>query len=72
MTSAIPATSSALASALARSINFELTLADGVRRSERRAWIVATCAMGMSLICLKAHGCQMADPRIEALHPCRV
>ncbi len=50
MTSAIPAPSSATATTLARSINFELTLVDGVRRSERRAWIVATCAMGMSLL----------------------
>ena len=50
MTSASPAISPATASTLARSVNFELTLADGVRRSERRAWIVATCAMGMSLL----------------------
>ena len=50
MTSALPATSSAITSTLARSVNFEQTLADGVRRSERRAWMVATCAMGMSLL----------------------
>jgi len=50
MTTVPPATSPATASALARSINFEVTLADGVRRSERRAWWVATCAMAMSLL----------------------
>ena len=50
MTSAPPATSPATASTLARSVNFEVTLADGVRRSERRAWRVATCSMGMSLL----------------------
>lgn len=50
MTSAPPAAFNATASTLARSVNFEVTLADGVRRSERRAWIVATCAMGMSLL----------------------
>lgn len=50
MTSAPPPTSNATAGTLARSVNFEVTLADGVRRSERRAWIVATCAMGMSLL----------------------
>lgn len=50
MTSAPPPTSNTTASTLARSVNFEVTLADGVRRSERRAWIVATCAMGMSLL----------------------
>ena len=50
MTPAPPATSPAIASALARSVNYELTLADGACRSERRAWLVATCAMGMSLL----------------------
>jgi type IV secretion system protein VirB8 len=50
MTSSPPETSPAIASALARSVNFELTLADGVRRSERRAWMVASCAMGMALL----------------------
>lgn len=50
MTSAQPATPSVIATTLARSVNFEATLADGVRRSERRAWMVATCAMGMSLL----------------------
>ncbi len=50
MTSAAPATSSATARTLARSVNFEMTLADGVRRSERRAWIVAACATGIALL----------------------
>jgi type IV secretion system protein VirB8 len=38
--------------ALARSINFELTIADLARRSERRAWRVAAAAVAMSLILL--------------------
>ena len=50
MSSAQPATSTATANTLARSVNFEVTLADGVRRSERRAWMVATCATAMSLL----------------------
>ena len=33
-----------------RSANFELTVADLARRSERRAWWVAFCAIGMSLM----------------------
>jgi type IV secretion system protein VirB8 len=36
--------------ALAKSINFELTIADIARRSERRAWIVAFSAIVLSLI----------------------
>lgn len=36
--------------AVARSVNFELTIADLARRSERRAWMVAFGAIGMSLI----------------------
>lgn len=36
--------------AIAKSVNFELTVADIARRSERRAWIVAWCAILMSLI----------------------
>jgi type IV secretion system protein VirB8 len=36
--------------AVAHSVNFEVTIADLARRSERRAWIVAFCSLGMSLI----------------------
>ena len=36
--------------AIGKSVNFELTIADLARRSERRAWMVAFCAIGMSLI----------------------
>lgn len=36
--------------AVAKSVNFELTIADLARRSERRAWWVAFCAIGMALI----------------------
>lgn len=36
--------------AVAKSANFELTIADLARRSERRAWMVAFGAIGMSLI----------------------
>src|SRR6185437_3214897 len=36
--------------AVARSINFEVTVADLARRSERRAWWVATAAIIMALI----------------------
>lgn len=36
--------------AVAKSVNFELTIADLARRSERRAWMVAFGAIGMSLI----------------------
>ncbi|MGY1459222.1 MULTISPECIES: virB8 family protein [unclassified Luteimonas] len=37
-------------SAVSRSVNFELTVADMARRSQRRAWLVAWCAVTMSLI----------------------
>ena len=37
-------------SALSQSINFEVTVVDLARRSERRAWLVAFAAIGMSLI----------------------
>jgi len=37
-------------SALSQSINFEVTVADLARRSERRAWFVAFAAIGMSLM----------------------
>ena len=36
--------------AISNSVNFEVTLADVARRSERRAWTVAICAVLMSLI----------------------
>jgi len=35
---------------VARAVNYELTIADIARRSERRAWRVAFSAIGMSLI----------------------
>lgn len=35
---------------LAKSINFEVTVADLARKSERRAWIVALAAVSMSVI----------------------
>jgi type IV secretion system protein VirB8 len=37
---------------LARSVNFEVTIADLARRSERRAWLVAAAAIVMALILL--------------------
>ena len=37
-------------SALARSVNYEISLADVVRRSERRAWFVAFSAILMALL----------------------
>src|SRR5690554_3925379 len=36
--------------AIDQGVSYELTLADRMRRSERRAWIVASCAVTMSLI----------------------
>jgi len=36
--------------AVARSINFEVSIADLAKRSERRAWIVAMCSVVVSLI----------------------
>ena len=36
--------------AIDQGVSYELTLADRMRRSERRAWIVASCAVAMSLI----------------------
>ncbi|MGN2246194.1 virB8 family protein [Frateuria sp. GZRR35] len=36
--------------AVAKAVNYELSIADVARRSERRAWWVAFCALGMSLI----------------------
>jgi type IV secretion system protein VirB8 len=39
-----------IAASLARSVDFELTIADMARRSERRAWRVAWSAIAMALI----------------------
>lgn len=36
--------------AVAQGVNFEITLAERSRRSERRAWIVAGCAITLSLL----------------------
>ncbi len=36
--------------AVAQGVSYELTIADRARRSERRAWIVASCALLMSLL----------------------
>ena len=38
--------------AIARAVNFELTIADLAKRSERRAWRVAAAALAMSLVLL--------------------
>lgn len=43
-------TSTKIDEAVAKSVNFEITVADLARRSERRAWWVAFSAIGMSLI----------------------
>src|SRR5688500_19743590 len=40
----------AIDGALSRSVNFEITVADIARRSERRAWFVASTATLMSLV----------------------
>lgn len=37
-------------SAVSKAVNFEITLADMARRSERRAWLVASGAIALSLI----------------------
>lgn len=37
---------------VARSVGFEITLADMAKRSEKRAWVVATCATASALILL--------------------
>jgi type IV secretion system protein VirB8 len=36
--------------AVAQGVNFEVTIADHARRSEKRAWIVAFCSVGVSLM----------------------
>lgn len=46
------ASSSKVDEAIAQSVNFELTVADIARRSERRAWWVAGSAVVMSLVLL--------------------
>ena len=43
-------TSTKIDEAVAKSVNFEITVADLAKRSERRAWWVAFSAIGMSLI----------------------
>ncbi|MET0892638.1 MAG: type IV secretion system protein [Pseudoxanthomonas sp.] len=43
-------TSPQIDKAVARSVNFEISLADMARRSERRAWLVASSAMVLSLV----------------------
>lgn len=40
----------AIDGAISRSVNFEITVADMARRSERRAWVVAWAAIVMSLV----------------------
>jgi type IV secretion system protein VirB8 len=45
-----PTTTAAIARSLGRSAQFETTLADAVRRSERRAWMVAGGAVVMALV----------------------
>lgn len=42
--------SAAIKRTLERSVNFELTVADLARRSERKAWCIAFSAIGMSLL----------------------
>lgn len=43
-------TSPKIESAVSNSVNFETTLADMTRRSESRAWLVASAAMLLSLV----------------------
>lgn len=43
---------SSLQRAIARSVDFEVTIADLARRSERRAWIVAMAALALALVLL--------------------
>ena len=42
--------SPAVERAVSQGVSYELSLADRVRRSERRAWLVAWCALAMSLV----------------------
>jgi type IV secretion system protein VirB8 len=41
--------------AAARSVDFEVTIADRAARSERRAWIVATCATASAMVLLAGY-----------------
>ena len=41
--------------AIARSINFEITIAELARRSERRAWLIASVALAMSVVLLSGY-----------------
>jgi len=41
--------------AIARSINFEITIAELARRSERRAWLIASVALAMSIVLLSGY-----------------
>ena len=43
-------TSPRIENAVSKAVNFETTLADMARRSERRAWLVASAAMLLSLV----------------------
>ena len=43
-------TSPKIEHAVSKAVNFEITLADMARRSERRAWLVASAAMLLSLV----------------------
>lgn len=43
---------SSLQRAIARSVDFEVTIADLARRSERRAWTVAMAALAVALVLL--------------------
>ena len=52
MRSSTQAVAPPIGQALAKSVNFELTIVDVARRSERRAWWVATSSLLVSLILL--------------------
>lgn len=44
------AATSAMDRAIAQGVSYELTLAERMRHSERRAWVVASCAVAASLV----------------------
>ena len=48
-------TASNIERAVARSINFEITIAELARRSERRAWLIAGVALAMSIVLLSGY-----------------
>ena len=52
MTAAMLDTGSSLQRAIAKSVDFEVTIADLARRSERRAWTVAMAALFVALVLL--------------------